>query len=308
MSASSAAAPLELLAFPDSLALASKVAGLLGVAALPIEVHAFPDGESLVRAVRRAQGEAARVLVFRSLDDPNQKLLEVLFAADALRRQGARSVGLVAPYLGYMRQDRVFREGEPISQRVVAGLLDTGFDEVLTVEAHLHRIEHLGQIFRARARSVSAAEPIADWLRSGSRADLLVGPDAESLPWIRDIARRANRTWCLGSKTRHSDREVRIDLPELPAGVRSAWIIDDIASSGGTLEAIVRILKQRGVGRIGAIVVHPLLAPGTAARLARAGLDELVSADGIEHETNAIGLAPLLARSILEHEEQGADT
>ena len=294
--------PLALVAFADSLELARDVAARLGLDPdLDLglaEVHRFPDGESLVRAPRPARSGADRALLIRSLDDPNEKLLEVLFAADALRRQGVSSVGLVAPYLGYMRQDRVFHSGEPISQRVVAGLLDTAFDSVLTVEAHLHRIAHLSEIFRADALSISAAEPVADWLALQSGVDLVVGPDAESEPWVREIAARAGLDWTLGSKTRHSDHDVRIDLPELPADVRRAFIVDDIASSGGTLEALVRLLGQRGVARVDAVVVHPLFAPDTLARLRRAGLDQLVSADGIVHETNAIGLAPLLAGAI----------
>lgn len=294
-----------LLAFEDSLDLARTVASRLDVALTPIEVHRFPDGESLVRAPRPS---SEQVLIIRSLDDPNGKLLEVLFAADALRRQGVASVGLVAPYLGYMRQDRVFQPGEPISQRVVAGLLDTAFDSLLTVEAHLHRIARLSEIFRADARSVSAAPPVADWLRTQRPIDLVIGPDAESEPWIREIAERAKLDWTLGTKTRHSDHDVRIDLPELPAAVRRAFIVDDIASSGGTLEALIRILKQRGVAQVGAVVVHPLFGPDTQTRLRQAGLDQLVSADGIAHETNAIGLAPLLAHTILERFQTTADS
>ncbi len=294
-----------LMAFEDSLDLARAVGRRLEAEVTPIAVHRFPDGESLVRAPRPG---AEQVLVLRSLDDPNGKLLEVLFAADALRRQGVESIGLVAPYLGYMRQDRVFQPGEPISQRVVAGLLDTAFDSLLTVEAHLHRIARLSEIFRVDARSISAAEPVADWLRSQPRVDLIVGPDAESEPWIREIATRAELDWIVGTKTRHSDHDVRIDLPELPEGVGRAYIIDDIASSGGTLEAIVRLLKQRAVAQVGAVVIHPLFAPDTQARLRSAGLDQLVSADGIAHETNAVGLAPLLARAILERSQTTADS
>ena len=48
-----------------------------------------------------------------------RKLMRALLTADALRRAGAPRVTLVAPYLAYMRQDRVFRPGEPISQRVL---------------------------------------------------------------------------------------------------------------------------------------------------------------------------------------------
>lgn len=287
--------PLEIFAFADCAELAQSVASRLHLEVHPIQVHRFPDGESLVRAESRSPN---RALVFRSLDHPNEKLFELLLAADALRRQGVKQIGLVTPYLGYMRQDRIFRPGEPISQRVVAGLLDTAFDEVLTVEAHLHRIQALSEVFASRAESISAAGPIADWLRLRPRRGILIGPDSESEPWIRSIAKQAGLDWIVASKTRLSDRDVRIELADLDRTIREAWIVDDIASSGRTLEVLVRLLKDRGVQHVGAIVVHALMDDETPDRLAKAGLDELVSTDSIVHPSNQISLAPLLAHEI----------
>jgi len=286
---------MEIFAFRDTLALADATASELGLKAIPIDVHNFPDGESLVRAESNGLG---RALIFRSLDQPNEKLVELLLAADALRRQGVGEIGLVAPYLGYMRQDRVFRPGEPISQQVVARLLDSAFDELITVEAHLHRIQRLSEVFSCRAQSFSAAGPISEWLRTRPRADLLIGPDSESEPWIRSIAKQADLPWIVGAKTRHADRDVEIQLPELPEGIRSAWIVDDIASSGATLEAIADILGKRGVREVGAIVVHALFEEATLTRFTESGLDSVVSTNSIAHPTNDISLAPLLAKTI----------
>ena len=294
MSAASDPRP-SLHAFPDSLILARSVGDALDLPVSPVDCRRFPDGESLVRT---HHGGSSQALLFRSLDQPNDKLIEILLAADALRRQGASWVGLVAPYLAYMRQDRVFHDGEPISQRVVAGLLDDAFDAVLTVEAHLHRIERLSEIFRNDARSLPACEPIAEWLAGQEEGFVLIGPDAESEPWIRSIAEAGGHPWSVGRKTRRHDRDVTIELDALPESVTAAWIVDDIASSGATLEAIVRLLRARGLRRIGAIVVHALIEDSARERLDAAGLDQLVSTDSIEDATNAIALGPLLAREI----------
>ena len=288
-------ANLELFSFPESVELARSVGRRLGLAVRPVSIHRFPDGESLVRLQSL---DRSRAIIFRALDHPNDKIFEVLLAADALRRQGVKKVGLVAPYLGYMRQDRVFEAGEPISQQVLARLLDSAFDDVLTVEAHLHRIHRLSEIFSISAESVSASGPIADWLIQRPDQAVLIGPDEESKPWIRSIEQRAGRQWFLASKKRYSDNEVRIDLPPLPPETREAWIIDDIASSGATLETLSRILKQRGLRNIGAIVVHALFEQTTSDRLTQAGLDHLVSTDSITHPTNEISLAALLTEQI----------
>jgi ribose-phosphate pyrophosphokinase len=287
----------ELFAFADTMSLARAVGARFGLGVREIEVHRFPDDESLVLAESLHPG---RAIVFRSLDRPNEKLIEILFAADSLRRQGVKEIVLVTPYLGYMRQDRVFHPGEPISQKVVGGLLGRAFDHVLTVEAHLHRIHALSEVFPCRAESVSASIPIAHWLSEQGVSDLVIGPDSESEPWIRSIAHESGLEWRVASKIRYSDREVRIVLPPLPPRTRRAWIVDDITSSGATLETLIGILKARGTREVGAIVVHALLTEDTRARLARAGLDRLVSTDSIVHPTNEISLAPLLADTLSE--------
>jgi len=285
----------ELFTFAECEGLARKVANRLNCPLRPIDVHRFPDGESLIRAESSTPG---RALLFRSLDDPNAKIVELLFAADALRRQGVTEVGLVAPYLGYMRQDRVFEAGQSLSQHVVAKLLGNAFDDVTTIEAHLHRIQALDEIFPCPARSLSAAPAITDWLQAGPRPSLVVGPDSESEPWIRAIAESAQLNWSVATKHRRGDRDVHIDLPPLPADTRDAWIIDDIGSSGTTLETIAHILKARGVEKIGAIVVHALFSPDTPGRLREAGIERLVSSDSVPHPSNQIGLSAILASEI----------
>jgi ribose-phosphate pyrophosphokinase len=285
----------EIFTFAECEGLASDIADRLGCPLRPIDVHPFPDGESLVRA---QSDTAGRALIFRSLDDPNEKLIELLLAADALRRQGVAEVGLVAPYLAYMRQDRIFEPGQSLSQHVVANLLGGAFDDVLTVEAHLHRIHALDEIFPCPARSISAAAAITAWLRAGPHSSVLVGPDSESEPWIRAIAENAQLKWVIASKHRHGDRDVRIDLPPLPAETRKVWIVDDIGSSGTTLETVARILTERGVEEIGAIVVHALFGPATPQRLREAGITRLVSTDSVVHSSNEIGLVDLLATEI----------
>lgn len=280
-------------AFPDSARLAGRLARAAGLAVSPIAVHRFPDGESLVRVQGRA---GRRAVLVRSLHDPNVKLVETLLAADALRRAGAREVVLVAPYLPYMRQDAVFAPGQPVSQRVVGQALARAFDRVLTLHAHLHRTHRLAQVLRG-GRSLSAAPALAAWVVRAAPDALIVGPDEESVPWIRAIARAAGRPWVVGRKQRLGDRRVRIRFPALPV-TDHAVLVDDIASSGGTLAMAARALRILGVSRIDALVVHPIFAPGALTRIRRAGVRRILSCDTVPHPSNAIRTAPLLAAAL----------
>ncbi|MDJ0788749.1 MAG: ribose-phosphate diphosphokinase [Myxococcota bacterium] len=289
--------PLELHGFDDARHLGPALGQALGVLPRPIEVHVFPDRESRVRV--QSDG-AERAVLLRSLDDPNRKLVELLFAADALRSRGVEKLVLVAPYLGYMRQDTAFREGEAVSQRVVGRLLGDAFDAVLTVEAHLHRTRRLADVVACDARSLSAAAEIGSWCRLASRFDCLVGPDEESEPWVRAAAAAADLPFLVCRKWRRGDREVVVEVPPARAGARRALLVDDIASSGATLRAAAQGLRERGFDSVEAVVTHALFDAGTERRLRESGIDALLSTDTLPHATNAISTAPLLAAAVTE--------
>lgn len=297
-------ARFELHAFEDSRRFGAALARATGAPLRRVHVHRFPDGESRVRV--RAPASAHAVLV-RSLDAPDPKLVETLLAADALRRAGARRVTLTAPYLPYMRQDAVFAPGDAISQRVVGDLLGRSFDRVVTVEAHLHRIRRLGEVFPCPARSLTAAPAIARWLRRTAPRALVAGPDEESAPWVRAIAHDAGVPWLVAAKRRLGDARVRVEVPPWPErrSAPLAVIVDDIASSGATLAATARALRRAGAGRVWVVVVHALFARGALARIARAGVTRVVSCDTVAHPSNAIRVAPLVARALAGRAEEG---
>jgi len=184
-----------------------------------------------------------------------------------------------------------------VSQRVVGAVLGRAFDRVLTVEAHLHRIRRLGEVFPCAARSLPAAPALGAWCRRHAASALLVGPDAESAPWLRALSRESGLAYVVGRKQRRGDRSVRVELPALPPA-RRALLVDDVASSGATLASAARALRRAGVERVEALVVHALFAPGALARLRRAGLARVVSCDTIPHRSNRIGVAPLVARAL----------
>jgi len=285
---------VELHYFPDSSLPARRIARALRAPTRRVALRRFPDGESFVRVAAPA---ASHVVLVRQLHDPNSKLFEVLLAADALRRAGARRVTLVAPYLPYMRQDAVFRPGEALSQRVLADCLGRSLDAVLTLEAHLHRTRRLADVFPCRARSLPAAPLLAAWCRRRRGSAVVVGPDAESEPWVRAVAAAAELPWVVGEKRRLGDRRVRVRFPELPSAKR-AILVDDIASSGTTLAVAARALRRRDLTRIDAVVVHPVFAAGALQRIRAAGVDRVVSCDTIPHATNAIATAGQFASAV----------
>lgn len=277
---------------------AARLALLLGVPVHDIALHRFPDGE-----LRVTVGPAtATAILYLPLDQPNDKLLALLFAAEALRRDGARRLVLVAPYLCYMRQDTAFHEGEAISQKVIGPLIAGAVDRVITVDAHLHRTKRIDDVFPGvEAENLSAMPAIADFLRASGfeGSAIVVGPDAESEPWVSDLAGRLGLAHAVGHKTRRGDRSVEIAFtkPSAIAG-RPVFLVDDIVSSGGTLTTCAKALVAAGATTIDAIVTHALFPPDMIGGLMRAGIRSIRSTNSVPHPSNAIALDAILADAL----------
>lgn len=292
------AAALTLQGFPESAPQARRLAAALTIPFSGIAARRFPDGESLVRV-----GDAANtVILYRSLDDPNAKLVELMLAASALRDAGARRLVLVAPYLCYMRQDAAFHAGEAVSQRIIGRFLDGLIDGVVTVDPHLHRTSSLAAVFpTARAVAVSATNLLATRLRDKGLAGdaIIVGPDSESRQWVEAVAAPLGLDVLIGCKLRTGDRDVTIEISgiERVAG-RPAVLVDDVISSGATLAESARLLRAAGAASVDVTAVHMLGPPSALAMLKAAGVGAIESADSVPHETNTVTLAPLLADAV----------
>ena len=277
---------------------ASRLAARFAVPADEITVHTFPDGEIRVTVAPAAD----TTIVYASLDRPNDKLITLLLAAEALRRTGAQRLVLVAPYLCYMRQDAAFHPGEAISQRVVGRLLADAFDRIVTVDAHLHRTTDIHDVFPGiEADNLSAMPTIAEVLRTAGfdPATVVVGPDVESEGWVRELAGRLGVTHMVASKIRHGDRSVDIKLPDRRAITgRPVLLVDDLVSSGGTLTVCARALAEAGAATIDAIVTHALFSPAAEEEFARAGIRSVRSTTSVPHPTNSINLDALLAGAL----------
>ena len=282
-----------IVTFGECAQAAGLLADALGLPCAEVELRRFPDGESLVRV----PPSPPTAILYRSLDDPNAKLVELVLAAAALRENGARRVLLVAPYLAYMRQDMAFRPGEAVSQRVIGQLLAAHFDALLTVDPHLHRIERLDQaVPDIPAISLSAAPVLASALND---AELLVGPDSESRQWVEAIAAPRRLEVLIGEKQRNGDREVAVTIQGIErAAGRSVVLVDDVISSGMTLVAAAQLLKQAGARSIEVVATHCLASREDIARLHAAGISRIRATDSVPGPLGCLPLTQLLAAAL----------
>jgi len=288
--------PPIIFAPPGGERLVQALGPALGAKAGVLQHRQFPDGETYLRI----ESDVAErdVILACSLDRPDVKLLPLLFAADTLHELGARRVGLVAPYLAYMRQDIRFQPGEAVTSRSFAAILSRRLDWLVTVDPHLHRYHALAEIYRIPTQLVHAAPLMASWIKQNIARPVIVGPDLESEQWVAQVAAGADAPFLVCEKQRSGDREVDISIPNAAAFLgRQAVLVDDIASSGRTLAVAARQLVDLGFAPPDCVVVHPLFA-GDAAQVLGKHVARIVSTNTVAHASNAIDLTPAVAEAV----------
>ncbi|MDC8772682.1 ribose-phosphate diphosphokinase [Roseateles albus] len=282
-----------LLAFDDERLLALELAEALGMPLSFISRHRFPDGEMRLVLPKPLP---ATVLVLRGLQQPNDKLVELMIAAPTARELGAKRLDLLSPYLAYMRQDMEFTPGEAVSQRHIARLLAHHFDHVLTIDPHLHRINSLDEVMPGGCGvTLSAARLLGQWVAAKVPGALLIGPDEESAQWVSEAAGAGGLQHAIGNKVRLGDHQVSLVLPDVDVSDRAVVLLDDMASTGRTLIGSAQQLLLRGASSVDVAVTHALFNGDALSHLKEAGVRHVWSSNSVAHASNAVSVAGLLA-------------
>ncbi len=289
-------APL-LIALPGNEAMTECLVRLTGAEAGTLESRDFPDGETYLRFAEPLQGRS--IALVATLARPNAKIPPLLFAAAAARDLGARRIGLVAPYLCYMRQDVRFHPGEAVTSRHFASLVSSAFDWLVTMDPHLHRYHALDEIYSIPARALHAGPALAEWIAANIERPFLIGPDTESAQWVSAVASACGAPFAILSKQRLGDRDVRIASQALGIGEHTPVLLDDVISSGRTILAALSVLGPQFRRPPVVIAIHGILADDAERAFAAAGA-RLVTTNTIPNSAAQIDVAGLQAPVVAE--------
>ena len=283
-----------ILALPGNEGLAEKLCKITGIETGRLEFRTFPDGETLVRLLSSVENK--KVLLICSLVQADTRSLPLYFLGRLCKDQGAREVVLVAPYLGYMRQDMAFQDGEAVTATYFAEFISGFVDRLITVDPHLHRFNQLSDIYSVPGLVVRAAPAVASWIKNHIRKPIILGPDNESRQWVSEVASDAGAPYEVMQKTRRGDRQVEIILPDLNAyRGHTPVLVDDLISTGTTLCTAAGLLEFLGFEKPVCIGIHAVFAEGAYASLKKSYIGQIATANTIAHESNRIDIAPLIA-------------
>jgi ribose-phosphate pyrophosphokinase len=286
------------IAMPGAADLGDALADRCDLAPIALETRRFPDGEHYLRLHDDVADRD--IAIVTRLDHPDEKLASLLFTAYLARELGARRVGLVCPYLPYMRQDMRFNPGEAVTSRPFARWLSAEFDWLVTVDPHLHRYASLDELYSLRSRVVEAAPALAEWIAAEVDDPVLIGPDGESEQWVSAVAALRDLPWRVFTKKRYGDRDVRLHLPDLDGlDGHTPVLVDDIISSGTTMAEAARHLVAAGFRQPMAVGVHGLFGERARETLAAAGLVDIVCTNSIDVPEGRIDLGEWIAEGVV---------
>ena len=281
---------------PASKELATNVAMKIGGRIVEVECTTFPDGESRL-SLSDNVGNQPVILIQSTYPPVDRHILQTFFLAHKLSEEGAE-VHAVIPYLAYSRQDKEFLQGEVVSIRVLARLFrSVGIKRLLTVD--IHSLEGLSN-FSIPAYSVSAIPFIADYIRKNvSLSDLIaVSPDFGGSSRVEAFSKILGVEHLVFEKKRDLlTGDVSIKDMKLNLDGKDAIILDDIISTGGSVQRAAIQLKNAGVKRITVACTHPILVDKALDKMREAGVDEVIGTNTIPSKVSKVDVSP----AIVEH-------
>jgi ribose-phosphate pyrophosphokinase len=295
---------LEILTGSSNHALAEEVAKNLGVELAPRILERFPDGELNVEIQRSVRGSDV-YLIQPTCPPVDEHFFELFLLADACRRAGATHLTAVIPYFGYARQDRRAHGREPVSLRLVADLINaSGLQRVVVVDFHSRAVE---SAFAIPVEHVSAISILADAVRPSVHKDaVVVSPDLGAVKMAEQYAKLLNLSVAIIHKSRVSGTEVTVQRIVGDVRDRPILVVDDMITTGGTIEKAITALLGAGCSASGLKVAasHGLFVGRAAERLAKLPIETIYVSDSVPKPEpfpltlQVSSLAPLLAETI----------
>ena len=280
---------LKIVGGPASQLLASRTAKALGTEPVLCEFNRFPDGELYIRIADETKDENVTIIQSTPTDSDFVSLLQLINACNE-----AKELNVVIPYMGYARQDKRFKIGEPISARAIACCVKA--DRIFTINIHAKNVL---RYFPCPAKNLDAAKLLGEYIAGfGMENPILVAPDSGAKGLVKNVSSDQGFDYDHLHKTRLSGDTVIINTKNVDVTDRHVVLVDDMISTGGTMAESIRVLRDQGAVDVYLACVHPVLVRNAALRLFNAGVKDIIATDTLEKAESILSVAPLIADAL----------
>ena len=280
---------MKIIGGPASQLLSGRVSEISKFNLLVSEFRRFPDGELYTRILDSFAGEEVTIIQSTVNDSDFVSLLQLIDACSEASR-----INIVIPYMGYARQDKRFKEGEPISARAIARTIKA--DKVFTI--NIHDVSIL-DYFDAKALNLDATPVIGKYIKSLKlKNPIIIAPDDGAISLAQNASKSLGIDYDYLDKTRLSGETVSIKPKNLEVKDRDVIIIDDIISTAGTVAETISLLRSQGAHVVFTACVHPVLSNNAIIKLFKAGVRGIIATDTIEKGVSVVSVSPVIASAI----------
>jgi ribose-phosphate pyrophosphokinase len=279
---------LNIIGGPASQLLAGRVSKISKSNLLISDFRKFPDGELYTRII----DDIAPVVTIIQSTVSDTDFIALLQLIDACSE--ASRINVVIPYMGYARQDKKFKKGEPVSARALARTIKA--DNVFTINIHDQSIL---DYFDAKARDLDATPMIGKYIKNMEFNDpVIIAPDDGAISIAKSASADLGIDYDYLEKTRLSGEIVSIQPKNINVNGRDVIIIDDIISTGGTMAETISLLRKQGAREVFAACVHPVLSNNAVLKLFKAGVKGIIATDTLDKGVSVVSVASVIASAI----------
>ena len=299
---------LKLISGTANKPLAEEIAKKLDMSLTEVEVKRFSDGEMYARVLESIRG--ADVYVIQpTCPDVNENLMELLIIMDALKRSSPARITAVIPYFGYARQDKKIKPREPITAKLVTGMIElAGAHRAIMFDLHCPQIQGY---FDIPSDNLDLLPTFTQYIMDKQLGDVvMVAPDVGGTIRARLLAKILNAPLAIIDKRRPKQGVAEVENVIGDVKDRTAIIVDDMIDSAGTITEAAKILKKQGAKAVYVFATHAVLSGPAIERLKNAPIEEVILTNTMPipdekkiDKIKVISVAELLAETIKRNNE-----
>jgi len=280
--------------------LAKKISLDLDVEYKNAQLRLFADGESKIR-LENVTGNNC-IIINSTYPPTDRHLMQLFMIIYKCKLDGASDICVVSPYLAYTRQDKVFVEGEIVTNNLVGEILATlGTTKLMTIDSHNPSAAN----YSYETIDLTAIPSLANFAKKNFRLNdpIVISPDEGGIQRAKKFAEIINTDMLSLIKTRDrftGDISISIDAHQ-SLNKRDALIVDDMISTGSSIVKATEIMKKNNIANVYVLCTHALLLDHAKEKLLKAGIKELISTNSIPNEFAKVDLNGVISDYFSSH-------